>query len=169
MVFGECAGRFAAEAAGSDPGWLPAYADRSRSELADLRARKGTGRVPGIAQAELQDVMWEHAGPFRSGDGLERALARIRALRRELPKLAIADGEVFNLDLQDWFELRAMLVSAEAVVASAIQRAESRGAHQRLDATQMIPGLEKNQLVSLEGGAMQSRWSAVVRSGVRTA
>jgi succinate dehydrogenase/fumarate reductase flavoprotein subunit len=169
MVFGECAGRFAAEAAGSDPGWLPAYADRARSELADLRARKGTGRVPGLVQAELQDVMWEHAGPFRSGEGLQRALARIRALRPELPELTIAADDVFNLDLQDWFELRAMLVSAEAVVISAIQRAESRGAHQRLDATQTVPGLEKNQLVSLEGGAMKSRWSAVVRSGVRTA
>ena len=168
MVLGECAGRMAAGAADADPGWLSLYADRTRGELADLRGRKGRGRAPGVAQVELQGVMWEHAGPFRTGDGLERALARIRELRRELPDLAIADGDVFNLDVQDWFELRAMLGSAEAVAISAIQRTESRGAHQRLDAPQMVPGLEKNQVVSLAGGTLTSRWSAVVRSGVRT-
>jgi succinate dehydrogenase/fumarate reductase flavoprotein subunit len=169
MVFGERAGHGAAEtAAGADPGWSPTYAERARGELADLRARKGHGRAAGAVQAELQDAMWEHAGPFRSRDGLERALAQIHALRRELPELTIADGDIFNLDVQDWYELRAMLGSAEAVVMSALQRTESRGAHQRLDAPQMTPSLEKNQLVSLAGGTLTSRWSAVVRSGVRT-
>jgi succinate dehydrogenase/fumarate reductase flavoprotein subunit len=169
MVFGERAGHGAAEtAAGADPGWSPTCAERARGELADLRARKGRGRAPGAVQAELQDAMWEHAGPFRSRDGLERALAQIHGLRRELPELTIADGDIFNLDVQDWYELRAMLGSAEAVVMSALQRTESRGAHQRLDAPQMTPSLEKNQLVSLAGGTLTSRWSAVVRSGVRT-
>jgi hypothetical protein len=34
--------------------------------------------------------MWEQAGPSRSREGLEHALARIHALRRELPDLAIS-------------------------------------------------------------------------------
>jgi succinate dehydrogenase/fumarate reductase flavoprotein subunit len=170
MVFGERAGHFAAEAAaGADPGWSPAFAERGRTELADRRARKGRGRTPGTAQSDLQDVMWEHAGPFRTREGLECALARIHALRRELPNLSIAEGDVFNLDVQDWYELRAMLGSAEAVAMSALQRVESRGAHQRLDAPQVAPALERNQLVSLAGGSFTSRWSAVVRSGERTA
>ncbi|MGH8698181.1 MAG: FAD-binding protein, partial [Burkholderiales bacterium] len=102
MVFGERAGHFAAEmAAGADPGWSSAYAERTRAEFADLRARKGRGRAPGVVQTELQDVMWEQAGPSRSREGLDHALARIHALRRELPDLAIADGDVFNLDVQD--------------------------------------------------------------------
>ncbi len=167
MVFGERAGHVAAQAAGDpDPGWSPAYAERARAGIADLRARKGHGRTPGVVQAELQDVMWEHAGPFRSGEGLERALARILALRRELPELTIADGDVFNLDVQDWYELRAMLWTAEAVVVSALQRTESRGAHQRLDAPQMAPAFERNQLLSLQGGAMTSRWAPVVHESV---
>ena len=169
LVFGERAGHFAAQTAGGpDPGWRPAYAERARAERADLRAREGRGPAPGVVQARLQDVMWEHAGPFRSRGGLERALAAILGFRRELPDLAIAGGDVFNLDVQDWYELKAMLRSAEAVVASALQRAESRGAHQRLDAPEMSPAFEKNQLVSLEDGALTTRWSASVRSGVRT-
>lgn len=170
LAFGERAGTFAAErAGGADPGWQPAYAECARAELADLRARKGGGPAPGVVQAQLQDVMWEHAGPFRSGKGLEQALAAIRGFRRELPELTITGGDVFNLDVQDWYELKAMLRSAEAVVVSALQRTESRGAHQRLDAPQTSAAFEKNQLVSLEDGTLTTRWSAVVRSGVRTA
>jgi succinate dehydrogenase/fumarate reductase flavoprotein subunit len=169
MVFGERAGHFAAEtAAGADPGWSPAYAAGASATLADLRARTGGGRAPGVAQAELQDVMWEHAGPFRSGEGLARARARIHELRRDLPDLSIAGGDVFNLDVQDWYELNAMLRSAEAVVLSALQRTESRGAHQRLDVPQTSAAFEKNQIVSLAGNVMTTRWSPV-RSGVRTA
>jgi succinate dehydrogenase/fumarate reductase flavoprotein subunit len=195
LVFGERAGHFAAAAAGeADPGWLPAYADHARAELAELRARKGSGPAPAVVQTRLQDVMWEHAGPFRTGEGLQQALAAIHGLRRELPALTVAAGDVFNLDLQDWYELKAMLCSAEAVVVSALNRTESRGAHQRLDAPQMSPALEQNQLVSLargdetgpdrlrrgyggppkppakvDGAALRSRWSPVVRSGVGSA
>ena len=119
--------------------------------------------------------MWEHAGPFRSGEGLERAAAAICDLREQLPDLTISEGDVFNLDVQDYYELKAMLRSAEAVVVSALQRVESRGAHQRLDAPQMSPTFEKNQLVSLDGRtgpktpALSSRWRSVVRSEVRSA
>ena len=170
LAFGERAGHFAAETAGgADPGWSPADAERARAELAEVRARKGSGPAPGVVQARLQDVMWEQAGPFRSGEGLDRALAAIRGFRRELPELTIASGDVFNLDVQDFYELKAMLRSAEAVVLSALQRKESRGAHQRLDATDMSPAFEKNRLVALAGGAMTTRWSSAVRSGVRTA
>ena len=170
LVFGERAGHVAAEAAGgADPGWLPAYAERARAELAGLRARTGEGPAPGVVQTELQDVMWERAGPFRTGEGLARALDAIHRFRRGLPDLALAEGDVFNLDLQDWYELKAMLRSAEAVVVSATNRTESRGAHQRLDAPQPSPTFEKNQRLSLSGDALTSRWTPVVRSGVRSA
>ena len=51
----------------------------------------------------------------------------------DLPNAAVTDETLYNLDLQDWFELRAMLATAEAVVGSALARNESRGAHQRED------------------------------------
>jgi succinate dehydrogenase/fumarate reductase flavoprotein subunit len=118
--------------------------------------------------------MWEHAGPFRSGEGLERAAVAIRDLREQLPDLTISEDDVFNLDVQDYYELKAMLRSAEAVVVSALQRVESRGAHQRLDAPQMSPAFERNQLVFLDGSTgpktpLRSRWRSVVRSEVRSA
>jgi succinate dehydrogenase/fumarate reductase flavoprotein subunit len=175
LVFGERAGYFAAQASDADTGWSPAYAERARAELDALRRRKGYGPAPGAVQLQLQDVMWESAGPFRSGERLVQAAVAIRDFRAQLAGLAIASCEVFNLDVQDYYELKAMLLSAEAVVVSALRREESRGAHQRLDATEMSPAFEKNQLVSLDGAAdpeglaLRSRWRAVVRSGVRSA
>jgi succinate dehydrogenase/fumarate reductase flavoprotein subunit len=170
LVFGERAGFFAARAAGDPaPEWSPSYGERARAELADLRQRKGHGPTPGVVQTELQDVMWEHAGPFRSASGLEQALTAIRGVRERLPDLAVSAGRVFNLDLQDWYELKAMLRSAEAVVVSALNRAESRGAHQRLDVPHTLAEFEKNQRVSLAGDTLTNRWTPVVRSGVRLA
>jgi succinate dehydrogenase/fumarate reductase flavoprotein subunit len=120
--------------------------------------------APVILQAELQKLMWEKAGPFRTGEKLSEALRRIRDMReQELTDLKIASDRAFNLDLQDWFELRAMLTTAEAVVTSALARTESRGAHQREDYPKLDPLHLKNQVLKLEEGALKSTWIDPVR------
>lgn len=170
LVFGERAGTFAAHAArGADPGWSDAYATEAREELAALRRRTGRGPAPGMLQSELQDIMWDNVGPFRTGTALEEAHAVIGRLHDQLSDTSIAPGDTFNLDVQDWFELKAMLRTADAVVTSARNRAESRGAHQRLDIPRTLPAFERNQLVSSAGGVLSTRWRPVVHSGVRSA
>jgi succinate dehydrogenase/fumarate reductase flavoprotein subunit len=133
------------------------------------RHNKEQGLGPAALQNSIQDLMWENAGPFRSGKNLERALPALHGFHDQLQDLAIAPGDIFNLDLQDWYELKAMLRSSEAVVMGALNRAESRGAHQRLDFPQTIAEFERNQLLSLEDGTMTSRWTSVVRSGMPSA
>ena len=61
--------------------------------------------------------------------------------------------------LQDWFDLRSGLLTAEAVTLSAINRAESRGAHQREDFTETKPTFERNQVLSLnQDGSLNSNF-----------
>jgi succinate dehydrogenase / fumarate reductase flavoprotein subunit/fumarate reductase (CoM/CoB) subunit A len=163
FAFGERAGFFAATAAATDTGWSTAYADRARAEFAELRKRKATGHTPGAMQNSIQDLMWDNAGPFRLGDNLHKALDALRGLRDRLDDLAIAPGEVFNLDLQDWYELKAMLRTSEAVLTGALNRAESRGAHQRIDLPHSTPGFEKNQRLALVDGHLIASWTSVVR------
>ncbi len=159
MVFGERAGAFAAAAAhGADPGWSPSYAERARSELAAVQRRRGQGPPPGVLQSELQDIMWDKVGPFRTGVDLEDARARITQLEARLADAAVAPGDTFNMDVQDWFELEAMLRTADAVVLSALNRVESRGAHQRLDVPRTLPAFDRNQLVAGADGALAARW-----------
>ena len=122
------------------------------------------GAAPVAVQAELQKLMWEKAGPFRTGEKLSEALRRIREMReQELPALEIATEGAFNMDLQDWFELRAMLTTAEAVVTSALARTESRGAHQREDYPNSDPLYLRNQVLKLKNGALLSGWVDPVR------
>ncbi len=170
LVFGERAGVCAAHAAAETGAeWSPMFAERARAELAALRERRGSGPAPAKVQNDVQDLMWDCAGPFRSGEHLQQALASLGASRDRLSDLAIAPGEVFNIDLQDWYELKAMLRSAEAVVVGALNRTESRGAHQRLDFPHTLAAFERNQLLSLAGDSLTSRWTSVNRSHVRSA
>jgi succinate dehydrogenase/fumarate reductase flavoprotein subunit len=107
--------------------------------------------------------MWEKAGPFRTGDKLTAALARIGQMQRQLPGLRVGGEKQFNLDLQDWFELRAMLTTAKAVVQSALARTESRGAHQREDFPVPDDSLLRNQVLQLRNDAMEITWAEPVR------
>jgi succinate dehydrogenase / fumarate reductase flavoprotein subunit/fumarate reductase (CoM/CoB) subunit A len=100
--------------------WHPRRVTRDEASIDDLKAR-------------LQRTMWENAGPLRTGEKLELALADVRALAAECADIALAPLETFALNLQEKVELRIMLAVAESIVLPAIERRESRGAHVRLD------------------------------------
>jgi succinate dehydrogenase/fumarate reductase flavoprotein subunit len=155
MVFGECAGRFAARyvAAAGVPEWP---ADAARDTIALARSREGRDAEPGDSPkaltGELRTLMWEKAGPFRDEERLAAALMRIRAMRRsDLDALATGREAAFNTSLVEWFELRNGLLAAEAVVLAALGRKESRGAHQRIDFVETEPDLQRPQVISLDG------------------
>jgi succinate dehydrogenase/fumarate reductase flavoprotein subunit len=166
FVFGERAGRSAAAYAKRAPALFDhqsaaGIADRVRSIRAGKRKRAHT---PVALQAELQQLMWEKAGPFRTGAKLAAGLSRVREMQKdELPNLSVANQQAYNLDLQDWFELRAMLAVAEAVLESALARTESRGAHQREDFAETHPVFEKNQVLRLEDSQLVSSWLSPVQ------
>ncbi len=169
FVFGERAGAVAARAAlRSAPIWEEKHACAAIEQFRSLQSRRSSkqGATPVALQSELQKIMWEKAGPFRTGVKLASALERIREMRTgELPFLAVANHDPYNLDLQDWYELRAMLTTAEAVVISALARTESRGAHQREDFPNSDPSFIKNQVLDLEAGEISSRWTMPARLG----
>jgi fumarate reductase flavoprotein subunit len=81
-------------------------------------------------------TMEQHAGIYRSGEGLVEACRKLGELRRRYGGVVLTDKtNVYNTDLLQVLELGSMLDCAEAVTASGLARKESRGAHQRLDFT----------------------------------
>ncbi len=166
VVFGSRAG----EAAGEESRRVPADFDErlAADAIERMEAFRGNSRgdcVPPIAlQGELQKLMWEKAGPFRTGEKLAAALSRIEEMKRnDLTRLHMGAAARFNPDLHDAFELRAMLCAAEAVVRSALARPESRGAHQREDYPNTDHRCLKNQAAELRDAEIRLRWIAPVR------
>jgi succinate dehydrogenase/fumarate reductase flavoprotein subunit len=170
LVFGERAGTFAAEKAKKvSVAWDPDVARTAVERMRSLRKRQKEKSPSAAAlQADLQRLMWDQAGPFRTADKLASALDDIKSMQEDdLPQLRIGNHQSFNLDLQDWFELRAMLTTAEAVVACAWARTESRGAHQREDFPETDPALEKNQVIKLKEGNLTSTGMTPLRLPIR--
>ena len=137
LVFGARAGRAAAEYASRVYDVTPAVAvqaeDERRRVEHDLLSRKGHERIADL-RAEMQKTMEESAGIYRAGASLARGIEQLRRVRARAADVAIEDDSLtFNTERVSVLELSFMLDVAEAIVAAAIKREESRGAHQRTD------------------------------------
>jgi fumarate reductase flavoprotein subunit len=113
---------------------LAATAQARLRELFDRPLGKET--VAGLRQ-EMMDTMEKHAGIYRTGDDLAEGMRKLSGMRRRYREVGLHDkSNVYNTDLLQALELGCMLDCAEAVMAGAAARRESRGAHQRLDYTE---------------------------------
>ena len=135
VVFGRRAGLQAKEyirEVGFRP--LPPEPDyRARAEVDTFLSRTSGERIPDI-RATLQQEMMDKASVFRTGPDLEKVSQTLVELRDAYTNAAIQDrGKIFNMDLVEAIELGCLLDCAEAIVASALARTESRGAHMRED------------------------------------
>ena len=102
-------------------------------------------------QRELRNIMWESCGVVRSEKRLQNGVEKINQLKGLLPSIDVRpDSEGFE-DLTIAFDLEASILSGEATILSAMERKESRGAHQRSDFTNIEQNQELNYLTKLEG------------------
>jgi succinate dehydrogenase / fumarate reductase flavoprotein subunit len=136
LVFGRRSGKHAAQAVHGQPIPEPSRAqlDAEERRIAAVVGRDGNGRRVSEIKAELGQTMDKYVAVFRDEDGLRQALEIVRRLRDEAQDVGIDDkGSVFNQDVLGALELQFMLDNAEAIVISAIERKESRGAQYRTD------------------------------------
>lgn len=96
------------------------------------------------AIATLRNLLTQYAGVIRSGQGLRRALTQIDAL----------DGPNVSAPM------RAMLATATLIVAAALMREESRGAHFRSDCPDLNPDTAtRSKLTLTQAMALRSQVS----------
>ena len=100
----------------------------------------------------LQPTMAEDVGPFRNEEGLVRALDRIKDMTGAIGTVPFGTGAAFDMQRLDWFDLCNMLTVAHVVTQAALNRTESRGAHQREDFPGMLQEWNVNQTVRLNNG-----------------
>src|SRR5262249_20560579 len=83
---------------------------------------------------EMQSTMMDNCGAFRTHDTLTKARDDIAGFKVSFRNLGVQDkGSVYNTNLLEIIELGNLLDLAEATVAAALSRTESRGAHFRED------------------------------------
>ena len=138
VVFGARAGRNAANYAHASD---PAAVDRLESQVDDERARirrileqpSGGDRVAELRRG-MTSTMEEGAGIYRTQEGIEQTYATLSDLRERFGSVDLDDRtNVYNTDLISALELDYMLDISLALAASARDRTESRGSHQRTD------------------------------------
>ena len=137
LVFGARAGRAAAEFVDGAPAAGAAVEAQARDEEQRLRAlmakTDGTERIADM-RAEMQSTMEESAGIYRGGDTLAAGVETLGRLRQHARHLKLEDrSSTFNTEFISALELDYMLEMAEVILRSAVERTESRGAHQRSD------------------------------------
>ena len=84
-------------------------------------------------QDELRSIMWEYCGVIKEEHSLRKGLEKINSLKIKSKKIDVRILENNCRDLVNIFDLQSSLCSAEATIISALERNESRGAHQRSD------------------------------------
>ena len=137
LVFGRRAGRSMADDIAGSTGALPEVAADAAepvfAEMERMRTRQ-RGENAHHIRADLASAMMDRCGVFRTRDGLEQLTLELRDLRTRYASVRVRDtGRVFNTDLLEAREVGYLLDCAEATVAGALAREESRGGHFRED------------------------------------
>jgi fumarate reductase flavoprotein subunit len=134
-VFGGIAGEAMARWVRTEGGWREpdeAAIEESVARTESPFARK-PGRLVPLREA-LYEAMWEDAGIVRDRPGLLRARSTLEGLQDELARTGMEDRErAYNLSWHDSLNLENLIKVSRAIVAAALAREDSRGAHFRQD------------------------------------
>jgi succinate dehydrogenase / fumarate reductase flavoprotein subunit len=135
VVFGRRAGddaaRYVSEASLPE---IQRGAEAATLEQLNAILGRTTGDNAGEIREELQDNMFDLAFVVRSEESLAKMQQILGGLRERYDRVAITDkGAIYNTDLMETVELGFLLDCADALVAGALVRTESRGGHYRED------------------------------------
>ena len=104
-----------------------------RRQLAQLLEGEGS-EVAADIRREMQEIMFDDVGVFRTEHGMRTALEKVRELKQRFKNVRAGDrGSRWNTDVLEIWELGCLLDIAEVTTKSALERTESRGAHARED------------------------------------
>ncbi len=112
----------------------PATPDKAAAAAQKIFSPEPAASRVSALRERLRGLMWLHAGLLRDQVGLSALEAELDNMRRELPAATNRENA----------ELCNLHTVAELIVACALARRESRGAHARTDFPQHDPGCAKH-------------------------
>jgi succinate dehydrogenase / fumarate reductase flavoprotein subunit len=117
--------------------------DEAREEIDAMLARCGEEFARPLQRA-LRDLMSEHCGVVRSEERLRRALRALDDVRDRTSALEVRPDIAGYADVAHAFDLHGSLLAARATLECALERRETRGAHNRIEFPEQDPALRVN-------------------------
>jgi succinate dehydrogenase flavoprotein subunit len=155
LVFGRRAGRSACDYARRLRA-PPDHAGNARNAIALIAADTPTRDINTAEMLQtLQETMQDNVGALRSEAKLTAALDIIGRLAEQLGNTPPGDGNRFDMQRIEWFDLRNMLLVARVVAEAALARTETRGAQQREDYPRLSPDWGFNQIARLRSARIE--------------
>jgi succinate dehydrogenase/fumarate reductase flavoprotein subunit len=102
-------------------------------------------------KAEMQTLMWDHVGLVRNGRGLEWAIERLDAISERLDNISVRPFRQYNLEWQEYLNLKNFVLVSRLVAISALAREDSRGSHFRSDFPNADDRFLKNVYIDRNG------------------
>jgi succinate dehydrogenase / fumarate reductase flavoprotein subunit len=134
LVFGQRAGEYAAQYAGTHEALTPDQGEVEEAVRVALAPfDRKTGENPFRVQSDLQRTMQDLVGIVRRQDEMERALAELDRFAERARTVGVPGGREYNPAWHTALDLVNLLTVSRAVVLSALERTESRGGHFRDD------------------------------------
>lgn len=135
LIFGARAGSAAAaQAQAAKPAAPESLRADEQQRIQAIINRDAANDRPSTVRNELSSALSARAGVVRDAGGLEHARQSVAALRERYGRLGLhSKSGPFNFDLVSFLDLGNLLDVAEALLAAADARQESRGAHFRAD------------------------------------
>ena len=161
VVFGRRAGlSAAAHAKKTAQGAIDAVqvAEAERDMLAPFD--RSAGENPYTVHRDLQEVMQNLVGIFRTEEDVTKAIGELGKLKARAAKVRVEGSRLFNPGWHLSRDLWSMLMVSEAVARSAQARKESRGAHSRIDypnTDDKVWGKQNNVISRNADGSMKLR------------
>ncbi len=136
IVFGRRAGKHIAAQWLPEADYAPLPADPeavAREQVESLLGRT-SGEGQDAIRQELRDMMMDKVGVVRDETTLLAARTKLDELKARYAGVHLSDhSRTFNTELMEVVELGNLLDCAEATIAGALARKESRGGHYRTD------------------------------------
>lgn len=128
----------------------PAAVAQARAEIDWLLLNDGSENVRSLQRA-VRDVMTEHAGVVRDEQGLTEGRMKIDQIEQRLLDIGVHPDIASFGDLAHALDLKSSILAAKATLDSALERRETRGAHNRSDYPQQDPSLQVNLVWQADG------------------